>query len=479
MYQVPDGSEKGTFLAVDLGGTNCRICLVNLLGKSKYNVKQAKHTVPEQVRINPNYEPLFSFIAEAISKFLDQHDLGLSSKFDSSRGKIPLGFTFSFTFEQTSISQGTLIQWDKGWDIPEALGKDPCAMLQESIDKIKLPVHVSALANDSVGTLLSRAYTSPGCGSTLAGVIVGTGTNAAYIERLCNIQRSEKSDNHQMHQSTILNTEWGCFDDALQVLPTTPYDRALDASSSNPGYQQLEKRVSGMYLGEIMRLVILHCQDQGVFNMVLNDASPCYRQYGIDSSFLSLLAKDRITNPSNIVEAVEQAVLACKVTLSDIKIMEQMVDAIAKRSARLVGSALGAIIVQSGRLNRTQSDKHMLQFTSEQVRLYDSPSLHDRKRGCGLSARIVTYVRNFTTRTTKKLASTRHEQATGEGEDLINIGVEGSLIELYPGFETYVRSALVDVRQVGSEGERKIKMGVAMDGSSVGAALIANAAMST
>lgn len=480
VYQVPNGSEKGTFLAVDLGGTNCRICLVDLLGNSKYNVKQTKHAVPEHVRINPSYEPLFSFIAGSISRFLDQNDLGTHAGSASTDKRIPLGFTFSFTFEQTAIACGTLIQWDKGWDIPEAIGKDPCAMLQEFIDALKLPVRVVALANDSVGTLLSRAYTSQGCGSTLAGVIVGTGTNAAYMEKLCNIPRLEDSEMNPFRKSIILNTEWGCFDDDLQVLPITPYDRALDAASTNPGNQQLEKRVSGMYLGELMRLVILHCQDQGIFNMILSSHSPCNYPYGLDSSFLSLLATRETASSLNIIEAIERVLLARDVTLRDIDIMEKLSEAIVRRSARLVGTALGAIIIQSGRLTTPLSEKITSQFSSEKIQHDGSPST-SQKRGCGLLAKVAIYFKSITARATKPTQnpfSGTLEIFGSTEQETIDIGVEGSLIELYPGFEAYIRSALVSVKEIGSEGEGRIKMGLAMDGSSVGAALIANAAIS-
>jgi hexokinase len=461
VYHVPDGSEKGTFLAVDLGGTNCRICLVDLLGDSTYNVTQTKQTVPEHLRINPTYQPLFSFIAEAVRDFLDQNKLGLHTDYETATQRIPLGFTFSFTCEQTSISQGTLIQWDKGWDIPEALRKDPCAMLQESLDEMDIPVQVCALANDSVGTLLSRAYTSHEPGSTLAGVIIGTGTNAAYIERLRNVRRLPRLKTKRIPESIVLNTEWGCFDDDLQVLPVTSFDRVLDASSINPGQQQFEKRVSGMYLGELMRLVILHCHEQGVFDMSLDGESPCHRRYALDSSFLSLLARDKTSEVLGVAKSVERVLSAQGVTLSDIGILAQMADAIGGRSARLAGSALGAIIIQSGRLSDPQLEKCTLRNGSQRAK--------HQGGCCGLLAELGDCFRRF-------ISSPTRPQVRGSEQDVIDIGVDGSLIELYPGFETHMRSALRDIPQVGPAGERRVRMGLAKDGSGVGAALMANAA---
>jgi len=71
-------------------------------------------------------------------------------------------------------------------------------------------VRCSALVNDTVGTLLSRAYQS---GAAVIGAIFGTGTNGAYLERMAAITKPlpEKLDFEHM----ILNTEWGAFDNEV------------------------------------------------------------------------------------------------------------------------------------------------------------------------------------------------------------------------------------------------------------------------
>jgi hexokinase len=56
---------------------------------------------------------------------------------------------------------------------------------------------------------------------------------------------------------------------------------------------------------------------------------------------------------------------------------------------------------------------------------------------------------------------------------MIDVGVDGSLVEFYPDFEEHIRQALREVAEIGDEGEKKIRIGIAKDGSGVGAALIA------
>src|SRR4051812_20448942 len=139
---------------------------------------------------------LFAFLAKQIELFLQTHHSDHFEKHVRRRQTVStpegyrdehifrLGFTFSFPVHQIGINRGTLIRWTKGFDIPDAIGQDVCALLQKEIDKLRLPVKVAALVNDTVGTLMARSYTSPGKTKTLLGAIFGTGTNGAYVEKL-------------------------------------------------------------------------------------------------------------------------------------------------------------------------------------------------------------------------------------------------------------------------------------------------------
>jgi hexokinase len=56
-------------------------------------------------------------------------------------------------------------------------------------------------------------------------------------------------------------------------------------------------------------------------------------------------------------------------------------------------------------------------------------------------------------------------------QDVVDVGVDGSLVEFYPNFEFYMREA--PRASIGASGERHIRIGIAKDGSGVGAAIIA------
>ena len=479
------GTEKGRFLVVDLGGSNCRIYLVDLHGDSTFTTVQTKHTIPPDVMVNPSYNPLFSFIARNIAAFLEEH---CDPARDSFRDRpYRLGFTFSFTCQQESLARGTLIHWDKGWDIPEAVGRDPCAMLQEAIDNLGLPVLVSVLANDSVGALLTRAYTSGRKGSTLGAIIFGTGTNAAYVEKLSNIRTLSAEES--VGDTMVINTEWGCFDDAMEVLPRTPYDDEVDGNSIDPGSQMFEKRVSGMYLGELLRLVILRLIESGALQMKIEEKSVVFRREGIDSSFLSRLADDEYNDLQKAAKFIMVTLSADNVSSTEAQSIRLLAAAIARRAARLAGASLAAIIIQSGRLVEEPPSPKLdnTKIDVEQLGETSRPSLSAWQ---GFLSRLNLFLRKVLTstgmsflvarlRSSASQAVTVDPIETGQEENIIDIGADGSVIESYPTFEASMRSAMREVPEIGCAGERRIRIELIKDGSGVGAALMAQAATQT
>ena len=166
-------------------------------------------------------------------------------------------------------------------------------MPQEAIDALGMRIDVSALANDSVGTLMTRTYTAAAHPPTLVGAILGTGTNAAYAKRLGNITKlSDRGDLNCGRPSDlmIVNTEWGGLGGQAGWLPGTNYDDLLDEASTHPGEQAFEKRVSGLYLAELLRPILQSLWNDDLMATKLDQNSPVFRREGLDSLFLSQLS---------------------------------------------------------------------------------------------------------------------------------------------------------------------------------------------
>lgn len=81
-------------------------------------------------------------------------------------------------------------------------------------------------------------------------------------------------------------------------------------------------------------------------------------------------------------------------------------------------------------------------------------------RGCRLSACA--------------LAAIVKQTENDKSDKTVKFGLDGSLVEFYPRFEQRVRAALVEL--LGEKVEKRVKIGLAKDGSGVGAALCAQAA---
>ena len=89
------------------------------------------------------------------------------------------------------------------------------------------------------------------------GLILGTGTNACYLEEIKDIETIDQGQfTGQKHM--VINTEWGAFGDNGELdFIRTKWDRAVDDNSVNPGKQIFEKMISGMYMGELIRQVLV------------------------------------------------------------------------------------------------------------------------------------------------------------------------------------------------------------------------------
>lgn len=301
---LPTGNETGVYFAVDLGGTNLRILRVTLNG-GKWSTVEHREAIPMGVSSKEaSAEELFDFIARACGELCRSVDAD----------PMPVGFTFSFPYSQTSIKAGCLIEWTKGFETQGCVGKDPAALLQAALDRNEVPLVVEALCNDTVGTLMTNAYTkrSKYC---RVGVILGTGTNAAYSD--------PSLDN------LIINIEWGGFN---KLPRRSQFDEAVDAGSPNVGKQFLEKMVSGFYLGELARLATVKQLE------TLGTAVPSIltESHAFDTAAISqLLENDRA--------ALAQPPLSL-LTEESRSVLLQVAELVMDRSAAVAAAALSAVV---------------------------------------------------------------------------------------------------------------------------------------
>ena len=203
---------------------------------------------------------------------------------------------------------------------------------------------MTALINDTVGTLIASAYTDE---KVKIGCIFGTGCNAAYMDKCGNIPKLADL-NLDPELPMAINCEWGAFDNEHVVLPRTPYDVIIDKESPRPGQQSFEKMVAGLYLGEIFRLVLLDLHgnpDVEIFES--QDVSRLQKPYTLDASFLSAIEEDPFENLSD-THFLFQNQLGIDATKPELELCRRLAELIGTRAARLSACGVAAICKKMG-----------------------------------------------------------------------------------------------------------------------------------
>ncbi|KAF8624659.1 hypothetical protein AX17_006990 [Amanita inopinata Kibby_2008] len=346
VFGWPTGKEKGEYLAVDLGGTNLRVCLVTIQGEGKFEITQSKYRLTEEQKQDEG-QKLFDFCAECLKTFIVTNFADENGGSTLQPGEIlPLGFTFSYPCSQSRIDHGVLIRWTKGFGASNTEGHNVAEMFGKSLAKYHLPVALTALINDTTGTLIASHYVNP---KTKIACIFGTGCNAAYMEHVKDIEKM-KDLGIDGSADMAINCEWGAFDSfEHEHLPRTKYDITVDQSSNKPGEQAFEKLISGRYLGEILRLIICELIDEGVLFLGQNT----YKlevPYSIDTAFLSLMESDP-TDELLMIIGIFSHFFAVETTLAERQFFRALAKLIGRRAARLSSCGIAAIVSKMGYLD--------------------------------------------------------------------------------------------------------------------------------
>lgn len=318
---TPTGKEKGQFLALDFGGTNIRVLLMELQqdGQVRIHARRSKplkdpEGTYDYIRNKVSGEDIFDFIASLIADVI-QPDITYY-----------LGHTFSFASRQTGINDAQLIQWEKEFNITGVEGRDINGLLVEALERRGIN-HVipKVIINDTVGTLLAAAY---GNSHVEIGSICGTGHNTAYLEKKAPLTG----------QPMIINLESGDFNQ----LQGTVYDKELDKNSERPGEQGLEKMVGGCYLGELFRLVLLGMINEGLFSMPYGFCEKLSTTV-VSTKELSIILGDDYTQLLQIKNWLADKGME-ETTLEERLAVKEVAERITQRSARLVAATYIGII---------------------------------------------------------------------------------------------------------------------------------------
>lgn len=385
------GREEGSFWGLDIGGTNIRLVKytvakgaapVRVVSKGpQFDTKGVyKKTIPHTVKVASGKE-LFNWLADACI----EAGVGAAES---------IGFCFSFPYLQTGLNRGFLLYWTKEFSNPGvALDDAPDAdadavarlevanLLETALAAKGTPASVVAVVNDTVGTLVSGLRLDA---ATTIGLILGTGTNACYIEEKSRITKLPAGVGSS--GKGVVCMEWGGFSagteefqlptPAERLLPLADFDLQVLSETAQPGRQVFEKLISGKYLGAIARAAIIKLFHAGeVFQLSGISADACdllTPLRGASKAALHAAASAAADSDAGVVDAEDshgplstrmlfsivkdlsptgsttrtilKSLGVARATAQDVYVVREVCKLVARRAARLVGMALSAVL---------------------------------------------------------------------------------------------------------------------------------------
>ncbi|KAG5680886.1 hypothetical protein PVAND_010365 [Polypedilum vanderplanki] len=333
--ELPDGTEKGKYLALDLGGTNFRVLLLELARGEILREEFKFYHISDEARLGCGIE-LFDYLAECVKDFMGLEGIPLDAK-------MPMGFTFSFPMKQHSLHSAELVTWTKSFNCPSVVGRDVVKLLQQSLLKHGMEnIEVLCILNDTTGTLVEGARLDK---KTRIGMILGTGSNAAFLERAERVHHWEGERHNE--KNVIIDIEWGAFGDKGSIdFIRTEYDKEVDNGSLLKRSFTFEKYISGKYLGEVCRVVLKDlCDKRLLFTKASKDLFPAPWKFGTDN--VSHIEEDAITGSNtSTIKVLDKFNYKFNVDYDedDIKVIQYAAALVSYRAALLVSICTAVLL---------------------------------------------------------------------------------------------------------------------------------------
>jgi hexokinase len=271
---------------------------------------------------------------------------------------------------------------------------------------------MESIVNDSSATLLSLAYEDP---STRFAVILGTGFNISVHLPVSALASSKYKGYPQSWldeaSHVLVNTELSMF--GKDVFPRTRWDEQLNSAHMRPDFQPFEHMISGRYLGEIVRLIIVEAvRTTGLFSGEMPDKLT--EPYALDTGTLAELESDETKNFTQAIATFQSRhPLSKPPTYNDIHFVRQVAQLVSHRAAAYLAAGIHSLWA--------------LRLKSEGL----TPATAGR----------------------------------------VAIGCNGSVIEKYPSFRELCQSHLDELTAASGAGEGSISLEIAVESAIFGAAV--------
>ena len=303
-------------VAIDAGGTNFRAVKMSFddsMNLVTENLQQRKMPAIDEELSNKEF---FATLAAYLTSYKD-----VSEK---------IGFCFSYAVEMFPNKDGKLLEWSKEVKAPEVIGQMVGKNLLEAMGT---PDKHIVLMNDTVSTLLAgQAATAGRKFDTYIGFILGTGTNACYIEKNKNISKTADLD---PKGNMIINIESGNF----SLMPRTDIDIAFDNTTKQPGRYTFEKMISGGYFGGLCTTALKLAAAEEVFSS----------ETKVKMKNMDELTSEEVNNFVCRVDLPANTLTTVLISKEDKKTAAEIINALITRAAKLTAASLAAVILKTGK----------------------------------------------------------------------------------------------------------------------------------
>jgi hexokinase len=235
-------------------------------------------------------------------------------------------------------------------------------------------VRIESIVNDCSATLLSRAYEDP---STRFAVILGTGFNVAVHLPVSALASSKYKGYPQKWldeaEHVLVNTELSMF--GKNVFPTTRWDEQLNEAHLRPDFQPFEHMISGRYLGEVVRLIIVEAvRTAGLFSGEL--PAKLEEPYSLDTGTLAAMEMDGSKTLTNATAMFQSLHPLSKIpTYDDIQFVRQVAQLVSHRAAAFLAAGIHSLWnlrIQSEGLTPAQAGRIAIGCNGSVIEKYPS-----------------------------------------------------------------------------------------------------------
>lgn len=301
-------------VAIDAGGTNFRTAVVKFNSNGKLEISDLMNAGMPGLDGEISKNEFFRIIAGYVKLNAEKSER--------------IGFCFSYPTEILPNKDGILLQFCKEVQAPGVVGQLIGKNLLEALGMAEKQI---VLLNDTVATLLAGKSASFGKNyDSFIGYILGTGTNACYIEKNSNILKKHDLD---QSKNQIINIESGNYGKA----PQTDLDVIFDQTTVNPGEYKFEKMISGGYLGGLCLVTLKAAAKEGIFSeetavsiLALNDLS---------SEEANRFLSNSISGSGLLNERIK--------IKTDNETARMIIESLISRAAKLVAGNLAAVILKT------------------------------------------------------------------------------------------------------------------------------------